>query len=149
MRPCLDGFKCQFWPNNLDGWKQFNHISYVESLNLIWIHSSRVPPHMADGTTGHDMPFRDQGTGEAGKDLLPGFRNQCIAWSSLMGEALPCEVPFCLIEMHCNRLMPGKKSNVLDRKWLPVGTGAPCRYVLFACVLTFDFSRTKDAFIGL
>lgn len=70
---------------------------------------------MVDGTTGHDVPFRDQGTGEAGKDLLPGFSNHCIAWSSLMGEILPCVVPFSLIEMYFNKLLPRKKSNVLDR----------------------------------
>lgn len=47
---------------------------------------------MADSTTGHDMPFRDQGAGEAGKDLLPSFSNQCISWSALTGEILPCVV---------------------------------------------------------
>lgn len=55
---------------------------------------------MADSTTGHNMPFRDQGTGEAGKDLLPGFSNQWITWFSLTGEILPCVVPFCLIEIY-------------------------------------------------
>lgn len=53
--------------------KQFNHDCCVEWLNLIWSHSSRVPLHMADSTGGHDMPFRDQGTGEAGKGSSPCF----------------------------------------------------------------------------
>lgn len=101
--------------------KQFNHSCHAERLNLIWSHSLRLPLHIADSTGGHDMPFKDHGTGEAGKGLSPCFSNWCIALSFLRGEVPPVWCLSVWKSCMCNWLLPGEKSKVLDRKWLPTG----------------------------